>query len=348
MSKTDRVCIDSSVVLKIVRHCQEAAPSVVAGQLLGLDLNGELRISHSFAFPQNAAGGNSSSDEGLSLRPKAIAKYQPEMIAHLKEVNVDSNSVGWYQSTSLGRIYNQSVVDNLAAFQEKNADSVVLVYDVAGSEVVSTAAPASAGGPRGSTTTSPSGFNLRAFRLSAEFLAVRKAGKFDTATLAEHNLTYHDILEELPVEVKNSHLSTLLLYQLAQEYPESPFAASSFANLNVSVDPFLEKNIEAIFDSVDDFHYDQGNYNYYQRQLTREQAKISQWQAKRKAENSQREKDGKPALPVDEWKRIFKVPTEPSRQDNLLISAQLNEHCSVIEEFGAAVNTKLFATQAGL
>ncbi|KAG5359887.1 Eukaryotic translation initiation factor 3 subunit H [Yarrowia sp. C11] len=345
---TTRVCIDSSVALKIVRHCQESAPSIVAGQLLGLDVDGELRISHSFAFPQNAAGGNPNSDDGLSLRLKAVAKYQPEMIDHLKEVNVDSNSVGWYQSTVLGRIYNASVIENLAVFQEKNPDSVVLVYDVAGSEVVSDADPASNGGPQGHTTTTPSGFNLRAFRLSEEYLSVRKSGKFDTATLTENNLTYHDVLVELPVEIKNSNLATLLLYQLGQQYPNSPFAESSFSNLNVSVDPFLEKNIEAIFDSVDDFHYDQGNYNYYQRQMTREQAKISQWQQKRKAENAAREKDGRPALPTDEWKRLFKLPTEPSRQDNLLISAQLNEHCSVIEEFGAAVNSKLFATQGGL
>lgn len=41
------------VVLKIVKHCRESAPATVTGQLMGLDVNGVLEVTHSFPMPKN-------------------------------------------------------------------------------------------------------------------------------------------------------------------------------------------------------------------------------------------------------------------------------------------------------
>lgn len=43
--------LDGSVVLKIVKHCQESQPFLVTGQLLGLDIGSSLEVTDCFPFP---------------------------------------------------------------------------------------------------------------------------------------------------------------------------------------------------------------------------------------------------------------------------------------------------------
>ena len=99
-------------------------------------------------------------------------------------------------------------------------------------------------------------------------------------SLSRHNLTHRDILEELPLEIHNSHLVTSLLHTI--ETPSSSTVLSpNYDTLDLSVDPYLEKNLEYLIEGMDEWTYEQGNLQYFQRQLGREQAKIATWQAKR-------------------------------------------------------------------
>lgn len=306
-------------MLKIVKHVYEHYPVQVCGQLLGfeeLEDTNELNISYSFPFPSIA----NDTEGNASVRSKGMIKYQNDMIEHLKDVNVDANPAGWYVSGNMGRFFNQAVIENMLSYQNTNPESVMLVHDV--------------------SKSAQSGFSLKAYRLSPAYLAVRKEGKFTTDKLTKNELSYHTIFEELPVKVSNSHLVTLYL-QSIEHKPD-------YDHLNISIDSYLEKNIEGIFDSVDDFHYDQGNYNYYQRQMSREKLKIQQWQQKRKAENNSRQQQGKQPLSTEEWKSLFKLPDEPSRVENLLISGQIDQYCNQIEEFGSSITPKLFAAQKNL
>lgn len=45
------VQLEGHVILKIVKHCQECAPNLVTGQLLGLDVGSTLEVTDSFPFP---------------------------------------------------------------------------------------------------------------------------------------------------------------------------------------------------------------------------------------------------------------------------------------------------------
>lgn len=45
------VRIDGHAILKIVKHCKECMPSLVTGQLLGLDVGSTLEITDCFPFP---------------------------------------------------------------------------------------------------------------------------------------------------------------------------------------------------------------------------------------------------------------------------------------------------------
>lgn len=323
---TNKVQLDSTVVLKIIKSASDAYPSPISGQLLGLEEENVLSVSHAFPFPPSA-----NDNEGLGIRSKSVQKYQNDILYHLKAINVDINTVGYFISTNLGKLFNINTIETLLSYQASNPNAVLIVNDV--------------------SQTLASGLSLHAYRLSESFIAARKEGKFTTESLTKNSLSYHNIFDKLPIEIHNSHLVTFFLQSLeASNLEKAPSASfeNNFDNLNISIDSYLEKNIEAIFDSIDQFHTDQGNYNYYQRQLAREKLKIQQWQHKRNVDNAQLAAAGKPTLSLDDWKNVFKLPTEPSRLDNLLVSGQIDKYCSQIEEHGSTVSTKLFATRKSL
>lgn len=323
---TTKVQLDSNVVLKIIKTAYDAHPSPISGQLLGLDDGKVLSVSHAFPFPASA-----NDNEGSGIRSKSIQKYQTDVLSRLKEINTDINTVGYYISTNLGKFFNSNTIETLLSYQAANPNAILIVNDV--------------------SQTLSNGLSLHAYRLSESFIACKKDGTFTTESLTKNNLSYRNIFEKLPVEIHNSHLVTLFLQSLENKNLEQNPAASfdnNFSGLDISIDSFLEKNIESIFDSIDQFHADQGNYNYYQRQLSREKLKIQQWQHKRNVENSHLSAAGKPTLPVDNWQSLFKLPAEPSRLDNVLVSGQIDKYCTQIEEHGSTVSTKLFATRKSL
>jgi translation initiation factor 3 subunit H len=178
------------------------------------------------------------------------------------------------------------------------------------------------------------------------------------SSLAKHNLTYKDILIELPVVVHNSHLLTTFLHQLdtpPAPNPFTPFSHSSpnplfpnFDSLDLSIDPFLEKNCDLLLDSIETHYTELNNSQYYQRQLAREQAKIAAWLTKRKQENVLRAAAKQPLLPENEWNRLFKPPVEPSRLETLLNSRQIEQYAKQVDGFTASVTAKMFAVNGGL
>lgn len=185
------------------------------------------------------------------------------------------------------------------------------------------------------------------------------------SSLQKSKLTFRDILVEIPVIVHNTHLLTSFLHQIPAP-PESadiPLPASlddiqrdpvklpahpSFDTLDLSIDPFLEKTCDLLLDSIEAHYSDLNNHQYYQRQLAREQFKISQWQAKRKAENAARLAAKQEPLPEDEWQRLFKLPQEPSRLEGMLNARQVEQYSKQVDGFTAAITTKMFAVRGNL
>ena len=107
--------------MKIVKHCQDALPSMVTGSLLGMIMaeKGILEITHAFPFPEQK---NDSGADGH--------EYQLEMMKMLREVNVDNNCVGWYQSMLMGSYSTSALVENQKGYQmDLSPNAVVLLYD---------------------------------------------------------------------------------------------------------------------------------------------------------------------------------------------------------------------------
>lgn len=170
---------------------------------------------------------------------------------------------------------------------------------------------------------------------------------------------------ELPVTVHNSHLLTSFLHQIpsppSEEEIEEPTSVADLArdgirppfhpsidSLDLAIDPFLEKTCDLLLDSIEYHYTDLNNYQFYQRQLGREQAKITQWQTKRKAENAQRTVAKQTLLPEDEWQRLFKLPQEPSRLEGMLNAKQVEQYSKQVDGFTSNVSAKMFAVRENL
>lgn len=163
----------------------------------------------------------------------------------------------------------------------------------------------------------------------------------------------------------NSHLLTTFIHQLPappdtaevalpaslSDIQRNPVAVPPYPSLDaleLSIDPFLEKTCDLLLDSIESHYTDLNNHQYYQRQLTREQQKITAWQTKRKAENAQRVIAKQPALPEDEWQRLFKLPQEPSRLEGMLNARQVEQYSRQVDGFTASVSAKMFAVRGNL
>jgi translation initiation factor 3 subunit H len=161
------------VVMKLVKHSQQTFPTVATGSLVGMEKNGTLEITNSFPFPVVDAPAqdghqDSSSSAAAAPRAKANVDYQKNMIKLLQEVNVDANNVGWYTSTSMGNFINVNTIENQFFFQkEMNEKTVALVHDV--------------------SRSSQGSLSLHAFRLSPQFMAAYKEGKFTTERYRRNN-----------------------------------------------------------------------------------------------------------------------------------------------------------------
>ena len=110
------------MVLKIIKHCQEALPSFVTGQLLGLDIGRTLEVTNCFPFPNKnedaaAPAAGTEAEDG----DEDGAEYQMHMMQCLREVNVDNNTVGWYQSTYFSSFIDDSCIDTQFNYQARDA-----------------------------------------------------------------------------------------------------------------------------------------------------------------------------------------------------------------------------------
>lgn len=171
----------------------------------------------------------------------------------------------------------------------------------------------------------------------------------------------------MPVQIHNSHLVNTFLHQIPSllatgtlrpptsvaDIENNPVfkedtLAPTFDNLSISIDPFLSQTADNLLESIETHHVEANNFSYYSRALAREQAKIQQWQTKRKAENAARALSKQPALPEDEWQRLFKLPTEPNRLESMLNSRQVEQYARQVDGFVSGTTGKMFAVRGNL
>jgi len=312
-----KVKLDGKVALKVIQHSRDNIPSPVWGQLLGLAKDGALEITDCFPVPQKSEEDGESND-----------RYTVEMMKCLREVNVDSNIVGWYQSNLLGMQFNQMLIDAQFGYQTDIQESVVLIYDP--------------------LATTHGALAIKAYRLSDLCMKLRRDTAFTKDGLSSNNFTFRDLLDEIPIELTTSYLDKALLHYLQ---PDDSIL-DQYEALDLASDDYLEKSLEVMSSCVYDMQKEQATIAQWHRSVALQEKKQREAIQKRKAENaSRKEKNSEPLSEKIkdlemEFPSVFKKPPEPSRLESLLLSQRINYHCDQITKFAGQSLTKQFAIKA--
>jgi translation initiation factor 3 subunit H len=368
--RLERVKLDGLVLLKIIKHCSESLPELVMGSILGLDAGPNLEVTNSFAFPTVAAPKVSDTQYGHWNRDQQekdketheaasaqeLASYQQEMFKLLRDVNVDCNQVGWYRAAYMGSFCNANLVNTQFMYQEmldqdQTQKSVVLIFDPFQSK-------------RGNLA-------LKAYRLSDAFCKMYRERKQSgqsgaavrlplavvqalnglsgdgsaMAALAEQELSAEEIFEELPIEITNAHLFTVLIDEL--KHRNGDRLDVDFDRLNLSTNAYLSANLEFLVDDLD-----QLNGNHYRASMDKKkQMKVEQdmvkWIQTRRLENAAREERGDPLLPeVDPQNELFKPKPIGSQLETLLLKKQIGVFTQQVNRFSGAGFSKLYLAGA--
>ncbi|KAI9100986.1 hypothetical protein DFS34DRAFT_612752 [Phlyctochytrium arcticum] len=340
------VQLDALVVVKILKHCREYAPVTATGQLLGIDVAGTLEVTNCFPF-------TSKSHEDDGQDDVDGAEYQLQMLRCLRKLNYDANTVGWYQSTYLGSFWNQSLIETQYNYQKTFAQSVVIVYDP--------------------TRTTQGNLCLRALRLCDGFMELYKTKKFTMDSLIQNKLTPTSIFQSLPIKIRNSHLLTALLHELDEQssflnslqnslsIPSSTYTpripnvspfSPNFEKLELGLESYLEKHLEYLGETVEEHGQEQWRWQAWQRNVQKEQARLQQIVAKRRAENSARVAQGLSLVHPEEELQVASpaltkmMANEPSRLESLIITNQIDTYCKQITQFAGPGLTKMFLTKS--
>lgn len=307
------VQLEGHVILKLVKHCQECAPALVTGQLLGLDVGNTLEVTDCFPFPSRS----NDEEEGTA---DVGADYQLDMMRCLREVNVDNNTVGWYQSTVMGSFQSVDLIETFINYQESIKRCIAITYD-----------------PQRSAM---GGLALKAVKLRDSFIDIYKKGgvSLSAEKLKEANIGWEDIFEEIPIVVHNSPLVTALMAQIE---PTSETTQADYDRLSLSLAPALEQNVEFLNDCLEDVQAEQQKLSYHHRNLARNQQQLAQWLQKRRQENAARRAAGEEPLPEEEPAQ-FKSPPEPSQLDYFLIANQISNYCDQVNSIAGQGLQKLY------
>ncbi|KAI3798527.1 hypothetical protein L1987_33804 [Smallanthus sonchifolius] len=277
-SCSDGMTVYDMVILKIIKHCTEFSPALVTGQLLGLDVGSVLEVTNCFPFPIR------EEDEEIEADG---ANYQLEMMRCLREVNVDNNTVGWYQSTLLGSYQTVELIEIFMNYQENIRRCVCIIYDPSKSNQGVLA--------------------LKALKLSDSFMELYRNNEF------------------------NGEKSRFQIQPLS----------ASIINKSVHV-----RNMEFLIDCMDDLSMEQQKFQFYYRNLSRQQAQQQTWLQKRRAENMARNAAGEEPLPEEDPSNpIFKPLPEPSRLDSYLTN-QVSNYCNQINSVAGQSFSKLYLMKA--
>lgn len=335
----NEVHIDGLAVLKIVKHCQESLPSLVAGTLLGLDIKGGiLEITHAFPNPEPTKPSTSTTTDEDDTPPVDGVDYSLEMLKMLREVNVDNNCVGFYQSISLGTFNTAKLVEEQFTYQaaENVTDlqvAVLILFDP--------------------IQTTRGNLCLKCMRLTQEAVDMLKSGK-------NTFLDPKNIFEELPVKIQNPSLVKALLHNVKSgEYKadheendddtgvdENGIVSSSnnttfeadttFDRLDLSTNPYLEKHLEFMCTWVDELAAEQSKFQYYMRGLARNE-RASRFDKRNQSKDGAKEKVTA--------KEAWASNDAPRRMESLLISNQIRTYCDQVDKFADGGLGKLFVVE---
>jgi len=303
---------DGLAVMKMVKHCHEESLSnmeLAQGALLGLVFDKRLEITNCFPFPK-------TSDETMDEE-----EYQLAMMRRLRRVNVDHFHVGWYQSADVGNFLSLPLLESQYHYQTSIEESVVVIYDTAKSA-------------RGFLT-------LKAYRLTPQAIQMYKDGDFTPEALRLLKISYESLFIEIPIVIKNSPLTNIMMSELAEMVPEEE--GTHFLDLGTA--SVLENHLRCLMERVDELNQEATKYNKHQQMVIRQDIEKNRMLAKHHQENVIREQKREPPIPDEEVTKLFRPLPVPPRLNSMIVSGQINTYAQHISQFCSQSLAKLYITQ---
>ncbi|GLG95760.1 hypothetical protein R5R35_008653 [Gryllus longicercus] len=307
------VQMDGLAVMKMIKHSHEEATrnlEIAQGALLGLVVDTRLEITNCFPFPKH---NDDTMDE---------EEYQLTMMRQLRRVNVDHFHVGWYQSADVGNFLNVPLLESQFHYQTSIEESVVVIYD---------------------TQKTTRGFlSLKAYRLTPQAIQMYKENEFAPENLRNLKVGYETLFVEVPIVIKNSHLTNIMLLELSEMIPEEE--GSKFLDLGTA--SVLENQLRCLMDRVDELNQEAIKFNRYQQQVLRQQQDKNRFLVKRESENAARKAKNESPLPDDDINKLFRPIPAPQRLNPMIVSGQIQTYSQHISQFCSQSLAKLYITQA--
>lgn len=312
------VLVDGVAVLKIIKHCNDNFPNLVAGSLLGLDINETLEVTYTYPFP--APQSKSDLEGDALIDDMEGGEYQFEMMKMLQKVNIDNNCVGWYTSVNLGSLFNMETVNSQYTYQsaeELTENCVVLMYDPVLSK-------------KGSLL-------LKAFRLSDRFLEIRQ-------NKMNEYIKPSDILVEVPLLIKNSGLISAFLYSINDTHRVEIDTDADALTLAGNA-AHAEKSLELMGALIDDLLQEQVKFCQYSRSAAKMRQDYVRVFNKRLIENEERRTNDDRLLSMELKDLGMKpFPDAPPRGEALVAMSQLGVYCQQMSEHSTNTLLKIVLT----
>lgn len=307
------VQMDGLAVMKMIKHSHEESTGnmeVAQGALLGLVVENCLEITNCFPFPKH-------NDESMDEE-----EYQLAMMRRLRRVNVDHFHVGWYQSADVGNFLSLPLLESQYHYQTSIEESVVVIYD---------------------TQKSARGFlTVKAYRLTPQAIQMYKDNEFTPEALRNLKIGYESLFLEVPIVIRNSHLTNIMLSELADMIPEEE--GTKFLDLGTA--SVLEGQLRCLMDRVDELNQEAIKFNRFQQQVIRQQQDKHRFLQKRSQENAARQAKDEPPLPEEDLNKLFRPIPVPQRLNPMIVSGQINTYSQHISQFCSQSLAKLYITQA--
>lgn len=237
-------------------------------------------------------------------------------------VNVDHFHVGWYQSADVGNFLNLSLLESQYHYQTSIEESVVLIYDTAKSA-------------RGFLT-------LKAYRLTPQAIQMYKENEFTPEALRTLKIGYESLFVEIPVVIKNSNLTNIMMSELDEMIPEEQ--GTKYLDLGTAT--VLENQLRCLMDRVDELNQEAMKFNRYQQLVVRQQQDKNRLLAKRAQENAIRAAKDEPPLPDEDINKLLRPLPVPPRLNPMIVAGQINTYSEHISQFCAQSLAKLYITQS--
>lgn len=238
----------------------------------------------------------------------------------LRDVNLDNNCVGWYQSTYMGTFSTNEVVGYQESYQsaeDLSDNSIMIIYDP--------------------IQTKKGHLSLKAYRLSDDYMRVRKLKKniFIKPT---------NILVEIPIKIKNSGYLSAFLYNLSNTHTQE--LNCTFDSLTLTgAETYLEKHLELMSTWTDDLIGESNRFQQFNKIVAKQRSEQIKWLNNRIADNLERQENGEQLLPLTA-NELRPLNTEvPQKFDTSLIIEQLNIYNKQINENVENQIEKLYITQ---